>query len=502
MKRFLFFLTSVLISLPAFTQSDSIPSFVKDSLDNYINHTLRDWQIPGLALCIVKNGKIVKMKGYGVKDLDTKEQVDENTLFMIGSNTKAFTATALAMLDAEKKLSLDDRVTKWIPEFKLQNKETSDQLIIRDLLCHRSGFRNWEGDFLIWGTDIPREKMIERINHMGVSYPIRTKWGYSSSAFIVAGQIIPRATGLSWEDFMRERIFNPLGMTRTLTLHKELPDATNKCEPYTIIEGRLVKIQYCNVDNMAPAGTISSSVNDLSKWVIMLLNSGKFAGKQIVPAEAIRETWTPQSIIESTNEFSFMGSLYGLGWFLDEYQTKKIVSHVGWVDGFFTSISLLPEERLGIVVLTNTDENYLYLSLKRQIMDAYLHLPYKNYSQIDLDSFTIQKSEESKKNNLYRDSLQLHLPQPLPPASYAGKYFNPQYGDMNVFIEEGGLRMKFSHHPNVYVKLESLGANRFYATFSNPELGTYIFPFIVKDGKVKSAVINSFDSKAYQFTKQ
>ncbi len=502
MKRFLLFLTSVLISLPSFTQSDSIPSFVEDSLDNYVNRTMRDWQIPGLALCIIKNGKIVKMKGYGVKDLDTKEQVDENTLFMIGSNTKAFTATALAMLDAEKKLSLDDPVTKWIPEFKLQNKETSDQLIIRDLLCHRSGFKNWEGDFLIWGTDIPREKMIERVSHMSISYPIRTKWGYSSSAFIIAGQIIPRATGLSWEDFLRERIFNPLGMTRTLTLHKEFPDATNKCEPYTIIEGRLVKIPYGNVDNMAPAGTISSSVNDLSKWVIMLLNSGKFAGKQIVPAEAIQETWTPQSIIESANEFSFMGSLYGLGWFLDEYQSKKIVSHVGWFDGFFTSISLLPEEKLGIVVLTNSDENYLYLSLKKQIMDAYLNLPYKNYSQIDLDSFKLQKSEESKKNNLYRDSVQLHLPQSLPPAAYAGKYFNPQYGDMNVFIENGGLRMKFAHHPNVYVKLESLGADRFYATFSDPELGTYIFPFIVKDGKVKSVVINSFDSRAYQFTKE
>jgi len=483
-------------------EAQEIPTFVKDSLDIYINNGLKDWQVPGLAVCIIKDGKIVVMKGYGVKDLDTKEKVDENTLFMIGSNTKSFTAIAVAMLDAEKKLSFNDKVTKWIPELKLENQNTTEQLIIRDLLCHRTGFTNFEGDFLIWGTDIPRDKMVERISHIKIVYPVRTTFGYSSSAFIIAGEIIPRATGLSWEDFMKEKIFIPLGMKRSLTLHKDFPDAINKCEPYTIINDSLMKIPYCNIDNMAPAGTISSSVNDLSKWVMMLLNKGKSGNHQIVPSEAIEETWTPQLIIPDTNGFRFMGSSYGLGWFLDEYQNKKIVAHVGWLDGFYTSVTLVPGENLGIIVLTNTDQNSLYLSLKKQIIDAYLGQPYKNYSHLDLDSFKIQKSAETKKNKLYKDSIELGFSPSLPLEAYAGEYFSPQYGDLKVFIEDGELRMKFAHHPALYVKLRSLGGNRFYATFSDLEFGSYIFPFVTERGKVKSVVIHSFDPEVYEFSKK
>ena len=484
------------------TVAQEIPAFMKDSLDAYINKALTDWKVPGLAVCVIKDGKIVVMKGYGVKELNSKEKVDDNTLFMIGSNAKAFTATALAMLDAEKKLSLDDKVTKWLPEFKLENKSTTDELLVRDLLCHRTGFSNFEGDFLIWGTDIPRDKIPDRIRGVKMMYPVRTTFGYSSSAFIVAGEIIPKVTGLSWEAFIKNNIFTPLGMTRSLALHKDYPAATNKCEPYTLINDTLVRVAYCNIDNMAPAGTISSSVNDLSKWVMMLLNNGKYGDTQIIPSEAIEKTWTPQSIIGDANDFRFMGSLYGLGWFLDNYHERKIVAHVGWLDGLYTSITLIPQEKLGIIVLTNTDQNLLYLSLKKQIIDAYLHQPYKNYSNLDLDSFKLQKSEEAKKNKLYKDSVQLHLSSPLPLEAYVGDYFNSQYGNLSVYIEDGELKIKFAHHRGLYAKLESLGGNRFYASFSNPEFGNYIFPFLTEQNKVKSVLISSFEPTVYEFIKK
>ena len=294
-------------------EAQKIPSFVKDSLDGYITKALSDWRVPGLAVAVIKDGKIVVLKGYGVKDLSTNEKVDANTLFMIGSNTKSFTAIALAMLDAEKKLSLDDKVKHWLPQFNLENKAATNQVTIRDLLCHRIGFSNFEGDFLIAGTDIPREKIPEKMSSIKMMCPVRTTFGYSSSAFIVAGEIIPRVTGTSWENFIKEKMFAPLGMTRSLALHKDYPNATNKCEPYTLIDNSLVKVAYCNIDNMAPAGTISSSVNDLSKWLLMLLNNGKYLDDQIIPSKAIEQTWTPHSIIDSTNDFRFMGSLYGLG---------------------------------------------------------------------------------------------------------------------------------------------------------------------------------------------
>src|SRR6476620_1289255 len=191
-------------SLKVFSQSDSVPSFVKDSLDNYVNRALTDWEIPGIAVCIIKNGNVVVMKGYGVKDYDTKEKVDGNTLFMIGSNTKAFTATALAMLDADKKLSLDDNVTKWIPEFKLDNKAAGEQAIIRDLLCHRVGFRTFQGDFTYWTSNLTRNEVIEKMGHIKAEYPFRTRWGYTNAAFLTAGEIIPKATGKEWEVFLKE----------------------------------------------------------------------------------------------------------------------------------------------------------------------------------------------------------------------------------------------------------------------------------------------------------
>src|SRR5262245_45240663 len=218
MKKFCIVL--LLCGQQLFAQSDSLPTFVRDSLDQYVNRALSEWEIPGVAVCGVKNGKVVLMKGYGVKDYDTRDKVDENTLFMIGSNTKAFTATALAMLDADKKLSLDDNVTKWIPEFKLDNKAAGEQAIIRDLLCHRIGFRTFQGDFTYWTSDLTRKQVIEKMGHIKATYPFRTTWGYTNAAFVTAGEIIPKVAGVQWEDFLKSRIFDPLEMKNTLALSK------------------------------------------------------------------------------------------------------------------------------------------------------------------------------------------------------------------------------------------------------------------------------------------
>ncbi len=480
-------------------QNDSVPAFITDSLDMYVNRALGDWQVPGVAVCVVKDGKVVVMKGYGVTELGTNNKVDENTLFMIGSNTKAFTATALAMLDADSIISLDDKVTKWIPQFKLDNKSAGEQAIIRDLLCHRIGFMTFQGDFTYWTSDLTREQVIEKMGHIKAVYPFRTKWGYTNAAFLTAGQIIPAATGMQWEDFIKQKIFIPLGMTRTLALSKDFPAATNKCEPYTMDNGELLKIPYCSIDNLASAGSISSSVNDLSKWIMMQLNKGMYNGKQVVPAAAIAQTRVPHSILGNGgtlfNEGHF--ALYGLGWFLEEYEGRKIVSHTGGVNGFVTSVTLIPEEKLGIIVLTNTDQNDFYEALKWEIMDAYFKLPYRNYSSVYLNYFNMQKNDDDKKDKVLKDSVALHLPAALSLTAYTGNYFNDVYGDMKVVLEDGELKMKFSHHPNMYAKLESLGGSRFYATFTDPEFSKAVFPFTAENGKVKSVTVKVADFVEY-----
>lgn len=498
MKKILLF-SLLFISLHTLAQSDSIPAFVKDSMDSYVNKALSDWQIPGVAVCIIKNGKVVAMKGYGVKELNGMDKVDENTLFMIGSNSKAFTATALAMLDADKKLSLDDKVTKWIPQFKLDNKAAGEQAIVRDLLCHRIGFKTFQGDFTYWTSNLTRSEVIEKMSHIKAEYPFRTKWGYTNAAFVVAGEIIPKASGLQWEDFIAQKIFTPLGMSSTLALSKDFANAANKCSAHTIADGKLIKIPFCSIDNLAAAGSIGSSVNDMSHWVIAQLNNGKYNDKQVIPAAAIAQTRLPHSILGNGGYLYNTGhfSLYGLGWFLEEYCGKKIVSHTGGVNGFVTSVTLIPEEKLGIVVLTNTDQNSFYEALKWEIADAYLGKPYRNYSKVYAGFNNEQKTKDDATDKKMKDSVALQLKTILPLTAYCGSYSNEVYGNMNVVQEGSELKMKFSHHPNMYAKLESLGGNRFYVTFSDPIFSKAIFPFTVTNGKVTAATVKVADFVEY-----
>lgn len=500
MKRILLTtLTFFFAFLVSHAQTDSIPSFVKDSLDNYVIKALKDWEIPGVSVCIVKNGKVVVMKGYGVKELGKAEPVDENTLFMIGSNSKAFTATALATLDAENKLSLDDKVTKWIPEFKLDNKAAGEQAIIRDLLCHRIGFMTFQGDFTYWTSNLTRKEVIEKMGHIKAVYPFRTKWGYTNAAFLAAGEIVPKVTGKTWEDYIKEKIFIPLGMNSTLALSRDFPNAINKAVPYTKDNGKLVKIPYCFIDNLAPAGSISSSVNDMSKWVMMQLNNGKYSDKEIIPAKAIQSIRFPHSIMGNGstvfNKSNF--TLYGLGLELQDYEGRRIVSHTGGVNGYFSSVTMIPNEKLGIVVLTNTDQNAFYEALKWEIMDAYLGLPYRNYSKMYLDYSRNKNAAEAATRKKLTDSVALHLNTGLPLNAYTGDYFNDVYGKMNVVMENSELLMRFEHHPNMYAKLGALGGNRFFCTFSDPEFGTAIFPFKVENGKVKGVTVKVADFVEY-----
>lgn len=490
----------LVILLFAFTQKgcaqiDPTPSFVKDSLDAYVNKALTDWKIPGVAVCIVKDGKVVVMKGYGVKESGTNDKVDENTLFMIGSNSKAFTATAIALLDAEKKLSLDDKVQKWLPDFTLYDPWVAKEANIRDLLCHRLGFETFQGDFMYFDSDLTTAEVREKMGMLKPMYGFRSKWGYTNCAFMTAGEIIPKVTGQSWADFVTARIFKPLGMNNTLALSKDIKTAGNKCAAHTVAEGVLKKIPYGNIDNLAPAGSISSSVNDMSKWVMMQLNNGKLDGKEIIPASAIAQTRAPHSILGNGghmfNKAHF--ALYGLGWFMEEYAGRKIVAHTGGVNGFVTSVCLVPEEKLGIVVFTNTDANNFYEALRNEIEDAYLGLPYRNYSKVYLGFQKAEEAETEKVVKAIRDTVAMNLKTDLPLTAYAGEYLHDVYGKMNMKIEEGKLIMRFEHHKGRWGTLEPLGGNRFFCTYSDPLYGKKRLQFTVEDKKVRSLTVRVAD---------
>jgi CubicO group peptidase (beta-lactamase class C family) len=505
MKK-LFLILAIIMSFVANAQTDTIPSFVKDSMDNYVNKALADWQMPGVAVCVIKNGKVVVMKGYGVKEVNTNDKVDENTLFFIGSNTKAFTGTALAMLDADKKLSLDDKVQKWLPDFKLYDPWVAKEANIRDLLCHRLGFETFQGDFMYFDSDLTTAQAREKMSKLKPMHSFRTKWGYTNSAFMTAGEIIPKATGKTWAQYITENIFKPLGMNNSLALSLDITTANNKCAAHTVVLGNLKKIPYGNIDNMAPAGSIASSVNDMSKWVTALLSGGKLDGKQIIPVKAINETRVPHSILGNGghmfNKAHF--NLYGLGWFLEEYAGRKIVAHTGGVNGFVTSVCLIPEEKLGIIVLTNTDANNFYEALRNEIQDAYLGLPYRNYSNVFLGYQQADEKEKAKQHKAIRDSIAMKPATALPLLAYAGEYVHDVYGKMNIKIEEGKLIMRFEHHKGRYGTLEALGGNRFFCTYSDPLYGMKKLEFTVANNKVKSLTVKVADFvefTTYEFKK-
>lgn len=507
MKRFLKLLPSVVfLFFIQFVKAQDAPSFVKDSLDTYVEKAMRDWKIPGLAVAIIKDGQVVLMKGYGVKETGIAEKVDEHTLFMIGSNTKAFTATALAILHAEKKLALDDKVQKWLPDFKLYDPWVTKETNIRDLLCHRLGYETFQGDFMYFDSDLTKEEVRAKLAKVKPLHGFRSRWGYSNSAFLTAGEIIPKVSGKQWADFVKDRIFTPLGMNESLARSSEIAAASNKAVAHTVIKDVVTKIPYGRLENMGPAGSISSSVNDMSKWVMTLLNNGKLNDKEVIPLEAIEQTRLPHSILGNGghmfNKAHF--ALYGLGWFLEEYSGRKIVAHTGGVNGFVTSVALVPEEKLGIIVLTNTDANNLYEALRYEIMDAYLGLPYRNYSNVFLGFHKTSEKRQDEWLQKKKDTVAMNLKMAAPLSAFVGTYMHDVYGRMNLAIKEGKLVATFEHHKGRFAELEPLGTNRFLASFNEAIFGTKVWPFIIEDGKVRSVTVTVADFvefTPYQFNK-
>jgi hypothetical protein len=296
-------------------------------------------------------------------------------------------------------------------------------------------------------------------------------------------------------------------MNRTLVMTSETDGAENLASAHTMVDDKITVIPHCKIDNIAPAASISSSVSDMSHWLIALLDSGKYNGNQVIPYQAIRKAQYPRSIIRRTghpfNKSHY--SLYGLGWDLRDYEGREIVSHTGGVDGFVTSVSLIPEENLGIVVLTNTDHNGFYEALKWEIFDAYLGLPYRNYSDLYLGRYKQMWKNDSSQLASWRDSAAMDLPLPVNLSKFEGKYTHEVYGNAFLEAKEDHLLLSFEHHPDLTAKLEYIGNNRFLTTYSSPLWGIKVFPFVIEDGKVKSftlSVADFLEFTTYEFLKE
>jgi len=487
----------------AFSQT---PSFISDSLDSYIQQGIKDWNIPGLAIAIVKDGKTVVMKGFGVRNIQTKEPVDENTLFMIASNSKLFTASSLAQLEYDKKLSLDDKITQYFPDYKAYDANTTQLVTIRDMLSHHLGTGTFQGDFTFWDANLTREQIIYKMRLLKPAQNFRQSFGYCNSCFLTAGQIIPLVTGKPWEVYVYDSIIEPLGMTNTHTLGANMGEMPDPATPYTTaFTGNVTEIPYDRVDNLGPAGSIVSCVKDVAKWLTMQLDSGMYQGRRILPWAAMQRTRDLNTVISSRKRRDvpthYTG--YGLGLFQCDYAGRQVFWHTGGAFGFVTNTCFVPEENLALTILTNNDNQDFFEDLRYQILDAYLGVKYINHSQHDLKPFLAGEKKTIEATQKLQARVKGNKPA-LPLAAYTGTYSNELYGTITVTTKNNDLSVKFNGHADLTAKLQYLDNDEWLLTYNNAAFGIFPLKFKTDGAKVISTSVKANDFvefDPYLFTK-
>ena len=463
-------------------------------LDAYVARAMHTFEVPGMAVAIVKDGHAVLLKGYGVRKMGESTPVDENTLFGIGSNTKAFTAAALATLVDEGKISWDDPVYERLKGFEMYDPYVSKEMRIRDLLCHRSGLGLGEGDLMFWPhTTFSRDDVVYRLRYLKPKSSFRTTYAYSNVMFVTAGQVVAEVSGKSWDEYLREKIFLPLGMKSTNTTSTAYKPGDNWATPHSKIDGRLQPIALENLDNAGPAGAINSSVADMSKWVLLQLNRGKIPGTdtRIFSEKVSQDMWAQQMIVpvrqappELQNlQAHFAG--YGMGWALRDYKGRKLVSHSGGVAGYVTRVMLVPQENLGVVILTNAEEDVAFESVLYHILDSYLGGPTEDYIAGFKAVEDKQRKEADETMSKAAQARAAESKPSLPLEKYAGDYSDPWYGQVTIRSENGGLLLNFERTVHGLADLQHWQYDTFKAHWRDRGVEDAFVTFALKpDGSV------------------
>jgi CubicO group peptidase (beta-lactamase class C family) len=456
----LLFLVVLILVNSVFAQSPTTPPA---DLDAYVASSMKAFDVPGMAVAIVKDGKIVVAKGYGIRKLGDPTPVDEFTMFGIGSNTKAFTTAALATLVDEGKLSWDDPVYQRLPGFVMYDPYVSHEMTIRDLLTHRSGMGLGEGDLLFWPhSTYTREEVIYKLRFMKPASSFRSHYAYDNLLYMTAGQIIPAVTGTSWDDYIRQHIFAPLGMNHSNVSNQAFKPGDDYAFPHSSVDDKLQVIPFGDLDNAGPAGSINSCAADMAKWVQLQLNRGKFVDRDghLFTEQRSKEMWSAQTILPIGDPPPPLAGLkanfadYALGWGLRDYHGRKLVGHTGGVGGFVSRVMLVPEENLGVVVLTNAEEDGAFDSILYHVLDHYFHLPPTDW----IAGYKTLKDTEEKgaaeTMNKAEGSRDANSKPSLPLEKYAGVYKDAWYGPITIRMENGGLVISFDHTPTMIGDLQ------------------------------------------------
>ena len=493
-------------------QRPPAPPALPRDLDAYVARVMQTFEVPGIALAIVKDGRVLLARGYGVRKLGDATPVDDRTLFGIASNTKAFTATALGILVEAGKLEWDAPVINYLPWFQMYDPFVTRELTIRDLLVHRSGLGLGAGDLLWWPTSTyDRKEIAHRLRYIKPATSFRSAYAYDNVLYSVAGEVIEAVSGQTWEDFVSSRILARVGMTGSSVRHSAAGGGGNIATPHAVVDGRVRPVSPFGSDNVNPAGGINASATDIAKWLLVQLDSGKLAdGTRLFSPRTTRELWSVVTPIRPGTpppelaplRANFVG--YALGFGLRDYRGWKVVSHTGGLPGFVSRISFVPDQRLGIAVFTNQESGEAFEAITWRLLDHFLAAPATDwlaaYRTLKLRGDSVvaaaERAAAAARDTASRPSLAL--------AKYAGAYRDAWYGDISIALENGKLVMRFSHSPSLTGDLEHFQYDTFIARWRDRELGAdaYVTFALKPDGsidQVKLAAVSPATDFSFDF---
>jgi CubicO group peptidase (beta-lactamase class C family) len=465
-----------------------------DGLDAYVEAAMAAWEVPGLALAVVQGDSVLYARGYGVTRLGGEEAVDEHTLFAIASTTKAFTTAALALLVEEGRLGWDDPVDRHLPGFQVADPYVSRKLTVRDLLTHRVGVARLDN---LWiASDFDRSELLRRLRHLPQQDGFRRSYGYNNLLYIAAGEVVGAAAGTSWDSFLEERFFAPLGMERTTTRAAVVEARGNTAHSHTRVRGEVTAIPRRDYDLIGGGGAAWSSAAELARWMRLHLSGGEFQGERLLPETRIRELWSPETVIpmdtasarlHPSNHFL----AYALGWRVQDLHGRKLVHHSGSINYTRTQLTLVPEEGVGVVAMANLSSSNLQLALTHWILDALQGREPRDWSALYLE---LQERSEAAgtRSAAEREAARLEAVGPsLDLASYVGRYEDPLFGEMGVELEGGGLVLRYSSE---YVAdLEPWHQDLFRAVWRRPGAGeTFVTFTLDARARVTGADVDGF----------
>ncbi len=472
-----------------------------DDLDRDVREAMQTFQVPGLAVGILKDNQIIYKKGYGVQSIEKKNPVDTKTSFAIGSISKSTVVLCLARLYDKRALHWDDAVTDYLPEFQMYDPWVTREITVRDLLTHRSGLRSVSGGTIWYGSDYSREDVIHKIRYLIPVTSFRSQYAYQNIMFVVAARIIPALSGSSWEEYVKEHFFQALNMDRTTVSLSELENLSNVATPHAIIEGRLQTVPYRNYDNIGPAASVNSCVDDMLKYIHLLLNKGQYQGHQYYSHDLAQTMWTPQMNIPVSEPDTVLThtrsnfKAYGLGWFIKDYRGQKLVYHSGGVDGNRALVMMLPAENLGIVILTNQEEWRIYYALAYRIIDEILGFSAFNYLSAYQQLRDQAQAEKAHRQEERMQSQRQNTQPTLALDRYAGIYRDRMYGDVRVNCQgDSRLMLQFSHTPAFRAELVHWHYNTFRILWQDPLIPEGLMTFILNaEGQIERLKLDQPD---------